>query len=90
MWNIQPCNAYGVFHISSNELLSIYEIAIQVAKTFGLDTSYIKPISTLQLNQIAKRPPKTGFILEKSQKILKFPVLPFKNRLQVFKNQLIT
>jgi dTDP-4-dehydrorhamnose reductase len=84
------CNAYGVFHISSNELLSIYEIAIQVAKTFGLDTSYIKPISTLQLNQIAKRPPKTGFILEKSQKILKFPVLPFKNRLQVFKNQLIT
>jgi len=81
--------AYGVFHISSSELLSVYEMAIQIAEVFDLDTSLIKRISTNQLNQPAKRPPKTGFDLEKSQKILNFPRLPFKNRLQAFKNQLV-
>ncbi len=83
-------NAYGVFHISSSELLSIYEITLQIASAFNLDTSFIKRISTSQLSQEAKRPPTTGFDLEKSNKILNFPILPFKNRLQVFKNQLLT
>jgi len=80
--------ANGVFHISSSELLSVYEMAIQIAKVFELDASLINRISTSQLNQLAKRPPKTGFDLEKSQKILNFPQLPFINRLQAFKNQL--
>jgi len=82
--------AYGVFHISSSELLSIYEITLQIADAFNLDVSLIKRISTSQLNQTAKRPPVTGFDLKKSKKILNFPVLPFKNGLQVFKNQLLT
>ncbi len=82
-------NAYGVFHISSSELLSIYEITLQIAKAFNLDASYIKRISTSQLNQIAKRPPVTGFNLKKSKKVLNFPIIPFKKRLQVFKNQLL-
>jgi len=83
-------NAQGVFNISSNELLSIYEMAVEIADAFNLDSSFIKRISTSQLNQVAKRPPRTGFDLEKSQKILNFPVASFKNRLQVFKNQLLT
>ena len=81
--------AYGVFNVSSSELLSIYEVALEVANTFNLDPSYIKSISTSQLSQPAKRPPKTGFNLEKSQKTLKLPILSFKDRLQVFKNQLL-
>ncbi len=82
--------AYGVFHISSNELLSIYEITMQIANAFDLDASFIKRIPTSQLNQTAKRPPVTGFDLEKSKKVLNFSVSSFKNRLQVFKNQLVT
>jgi dTDP-4-dehydrorhamnose reductase len=81
--------AYGIFHISSNELLSIYEMSLQIADTFGLDASYISRIPTSQLDQPASRPSKTGFILDKSEKVLKFKGLPFKNRLQVFKNQLL-
>lgn len=81
--------AYGVFHISSSELLSVYEMAIQIAKVFELDASLINRISTNHLNQFAKRPPKTGFDLEKSKNILNFPQLPFRNRLQAFKNQLV-
>jgi len=82
-------HVYGVFHISSNELLSIYEMAIQIADVFNLDKTLIKRISTAQLNQTAKRPSKTGFNLEKSQKFLNFPLQSFENRLQVFKNQLV-
>ncbi|MGB5362957.1 MAG: SDR family oxidoreductase [Aureibaculum sp.] len=81
--------AYGIFHISSNELLSIYEMSLQIADTFKLDASYISRIPTSQLDQPARRPSKTGFILDKSEKVLKFKGLPFKNRLQVFKNQLL-
>jgi len=82
-------SAYGVYHISSNELLSIYEMAVQIADVFDLDKALIKRISTGELKQTAKRPAKTGFNLQKSQKILNFPLYSFKNRLQVFKNQLV-
>lgn len=83
-------DAKGVYHISSNELLSIYEMVLQIAETFNLDASPVKRIATSQLNQTAKRPFKTGFDLSKSNKILNFPSFSFKNRLQVFKNQLLT
>lgn len=82
-------HAYGVFHISSDELLSVYEMAIQIADVFDLDDTLIKRISTDQLNQAAKRPPKTGFILDKAHKVLNFPFSSFKDKLQVFKNQLL-
>jgi len=81
--------AYGIYNVSSNELLSIYEMALQIAEVFDLDASFIKAIPTSQLNQPAKRPPKTGFVLDKSRHSLKFFALPFKERLQVFKNQLL-
>lgn len=82
--------AQGVFNVSSNTLLSIYEIAFEVAKVFDLDSSYIKRISTKQLNQRAERPSITGFILDKSVEKLGLPSYSFTERLQVFKNQLLT
>lgn len=62
----------GVYNIASKTFLSIYEIAQQIGTVFGLDTSYIKAISTSTLNQIAARPMKTGFDLSKTKKELKF------------------
>jgi len=80
--------ALGIFHISSNELLSIYEIALQIAATFKLDKSLIKSISTAQLNQRAVRPAKTGFIIEKAVKELGFKSVSFKEQLKVFKKEM--
>ena len=60
--------ATGIFNISSNQLLSIYEIAQEIADAFGLDKNLIKPISTSTLNQTASRPAKTGFDLTKTNK----------------------
>ena len=78
----------GIFNVSSCELLSIYDIAVEVATIFNLDVSYVKRISTKQLNQKAPRPSVTGFDLTKSHKILELPLVSFTERLQVFKNQL--
>ncbi|MDD7913237.1 SDR family oxidoreductase [Polaribacter ponticola] len=81
--------AQGIYHISSNTLLSVYEIAQQIAATFNLDKSLIKPISTSTLNQIAPRPAKTGFNLTKTNKELNFYPKSFKEDLQKFKETLI-
>ncbi|WKD86245.1 dTDP-4-dehydrorhamnose reductase [Polaribacter huanghezhanensis] len=81
--------ATGIFNISSNQLLSIYEIAQEIAEVFQLDKTLIKPISTSTLNQTAPRPPITGFDLTKTNKILSFYPKSFKEDLQRFKQKLI-
>jgi len=78
----------GVFNVSSNTLLSIYDMAIEIANAFHLDKSYINPIPTSLLKQPAKRPLKTGFDLSKSFSQLNLPSHSFLENLQVFKNQL--
>jgi dTDP-4-dehydrorhamnose reductase len=78
----------GIFHISSKELLSIYKIAQQIATVFQLDKNLIKPISTSTLNQLAPRPPKTGFDLSKTNKELEFYPKSFNEDLLKFKEKL--
>lgn len=78
----------GIFNISSNELLSIYEIAHQIAEVFELNPDLIKPIDTQTLNQKAARPPKTGFDLTKTNQELDFYPKSFKEDLQRFKETL--
>ncbi|WP_233861361.1 SDR family oxidoreductase [Tenacibaculum piscium] len=79
----------GIFNISSNTLLSIYEIAQQIATVFNLDKQLIAPISTKELGQKAMRPPKTGFDLTNTKSVLKFIPKSFKENLQIFKEKLI-
>ncbi len=78
----------GVFNVSSNQLLSIYEIAKQIAEVFNLNAALIKPISSEILNQRAKRPAKTGFDLTKTTNILGLQTCSFKEDLQKFKEKL--
>ena len=59
-------NASGVFNASGKDLMSILEIVERVADHYGLNKSLIKAISAESLNQVAKRPKKTGFILDKA------------------------
>lgn len=81
-------NATGIFNVSSNQLLSIYEIANQIAEVFNLKSTLIKPISSEKLNQKAKRPPKTGFDLTKTTNLLGLETFSFKEGLQKFKEKL--
>lgn len=75
--------ATGIYHISGKEMLSVYEIAMQVAEFWNLDENFIQPISSDSLNQEAKRPLKTGFILDKAIKILGYHPHSFEQGLKV-------
>jgi dTDP-4-dehydrorhamnose reductase len=46
-----------------------------------LDSTIVSPIKSLSLNQAAKRPPKTGFILDKAVKSLGYNPLSFEEGL---------
>ncbi len=62
--------AEGIYHVSGKEVLPIIDISYAVADFFQLDKSLIKPVTTAALNQPAKRPLKTGFIISKAEKEL--------------------
>ncbi|PQJ81226.1 SDR family oxidoreductase [Polaribacter glomeratus] len=81
--------ATGIYHISSNTVLSVYEIAKQIAETFNLDKNFIQPISTSTLNQTAIRPPKTGFNLSKTNTELGFYPKSFLEDLEKFKDSML-
>jgi len=87
-WLAVESRAKGVFNVSSNELMSIYEIALAVADAFALDKKLIHPVLTSALSLPAKRPLSTGFDLNKSITEINLPPHSFTDRLQVFKNQL--
>jgi len=52
-------NAEGIYNISGPSLYSVYEIAVETANCWGLDSSLISPVATVELNEPAKRPPRT-------------------------------
>jgi dTDP-4-dehydrorhamnose reductase len=81
--------AIGIYHISSNTLLSVFEIAQQIAEIFNLDKGLIFSISSSTLNQKAQRPPVTGFDLSKTNMELEFYPKSFKEDLQKFKDILM-
>ncbi len=62
----------GIYHISGPHTYSILEIVNMVADFYGLPKDNIQKISSLELNQPAKRPPKTGFDLTKAMDQLSY------------------
>lgn len=80
--------AHGIYHISGKDYMSIYELVQRVARFFDLDASLIEPISATTLDQAAKRPPKTGFILDKALSELNYQPHSFEEGLEIVKKQL--
>lgn len=89
-WLAIDTQATGVFNVSSSELVSIYDLALDVAEAFDLDKSLIHPVKTEELSLPAKRPVSTGLDLSRSASVLQLPLHSFRERLQVFKNQLLS
>jgi dTDP-4-dehydrorhamnose reductase len=79
----------GIFNISGEEMMTPYDMAIQTADCFGLNRSLIRPVDGTVFSQAAKRPPKTGFILDKAKEILNYQPTPFKEGLKLVKQQLL-
>lgn len=65
-------NETGIFHISGPEMMSIYQIVERIAAFYGLSMHPVNKLSSNNLKQPAKRPPVTGFILDKAHQTLGF------------------
>ena len=63
---------YGVYHVSSGEVLSIYQIVCNIAKCYGLNVSMINRIKSIELNQFARRPVNSGLLIDKAIKDFNF------------------
>lgn len=81
--------ATGVFNISGSDLLTPYQMAIETAEYFGLNKSLINKTDSTKFKQPAKRPMKTGFIIEKARKQLGYEPKTFQTGIGILAKQII-
>jgi dTDP-4-dehydrorhamnose reductase len=80
--------AEGIFHISGEEYFSIDEIAKKVISFFQLDESKVTYVTSEELKQPARRPPKTGFDISKAKRVLGYKPHTFEEGLKIIQQQL--
>ncbi len=80
--------AQGIFNISSSKTYSILELVYLVAEYWNLNKELIQIVSSSTLNQPAKRPPRTGFVIDKAVNVLGFKPKTFKEGLALIDQQL--
>ena len=80
--------ATGVFNISGNDFLTPYDMALETASFFNLDESKIERSNSSVFSQTAKRPLKTGFIIDKATKELNYWPRSFKEGIALLAKQL--
>jgi dTDP-4-dehydrorhamnose reductase len=86
-WLLVQQSAQGIYHISGRELLSPYQMAQQVADFFGLDQGLLERVDSSTFTQPAKRPPRTGFIIEKAVRDLGYQPRTFAEGIALLAKQ---
>jgi dTDP-4-dehydrorhamnose reductase len=81
-------NAAGIYNISGKDFITPYDIAIRTAEFFKLNKSLITPTDSTQFKQAARRPLKTGFIIEKARKDLGYEPHSFDEGLKILSKQM--
>ena len=80
--------AEGIFNISGSDVLTPYEMAIQTADYFGLDKSFIAQADGSTFKQTARRPPRTGFIIDKARTVLGYDPRSFSEGIALLAEQM--
>lgn len=82
--------AGGVWNIAGPDFLSPYQMALKVAEVFQLDAGKIQRADSTTFTQPARRPPKTGFILDKAKEQLGYAPRSFMEGLEIVKKQILS
>ena len=80
--------ATGIFNLCGPDMMSILELVARVGAFFDLDPRVITPVTSESLSQPAKRPPRTGFVLDKSRRELGYSPRGFEEGLKMLTQQL--
>ncbi|MEO6303385.1 MAG: NAD(P)-dependent oxidoreductase [Bacteroidia bacterium] len=80
--------AKGIYNISGKDYYSILELAHVVADYYKLDKNLIKPSKSADIKQPAKRPPITGFIIDKAKKDLGYNPHSFTEGIKILEDQI--
>ena len=62
---VQPDIAIGIYHVASDDRMSLYQFGLKIATEWGYDIGLVEPISSDKLNLKAIRPVDTTFKLDK-------------------------
>ena len=87
-WLIAHKEAQGIFNISGSDFLTPYEMAIKTANFYGLPVELIKQADASTFSQPAKRPPRTGFILDKARRDLGYQPRTFDEGIALMAKQI--
>ncbi len=80
----------GIFNISGKDFLTPYEMAIMTADYFKLDKSLITQADSTTFSQPAKRPARTGFVLDKAQSQLGYNPHSFEEGIAILAKQIMS
>jgi dTDP-4-dehydrorhamnose reductase len=71
-WLLARHSAQGIYHISGVDMLTPYDMARQVADFFDLDHGLIEEANAGTFSQPARRPARTGFLIDKARRDLAY------------------
>ncbi|OEK06634.1 SDR family oxidoreductase [Roseivirga misakiensis] len=80
--------AEGIYNISGKDLLTPYEMALETAKFFQLDIKTMERADASTFTQTAKRPPKTGLLINKAIKDLGYSPRSFVEGIAILVKQM--
>ncbi len=87
-WLIAEKKANGIYNISGKDFMSIFDLVYRVAHFWKLDKSLLNLTSSEGINQPAKRPPITGFRIDKAFYNLGYKPHSFEEGLTLLDQQL--
>lgn len=74
--------AKGIYHLCGKDILTPYEMACKTADFLELDKTLIHRASASDFSQPAKRPAKTGLVIDKARIELRFEPISFEEGLK--------
>jgi dTDP-4-dehydrorhamnose reductase len=80
--------AKGIYNISGSDFMSVFDLVYRVASYWKLDKSLLNLSTSEGIKQPAKRPPITGFIIDKARKELGYKPHTFEEGLALLDEQL--